>query len=196
MTTALSLLLPQLTIHNNSAANENECPNESVELNAEIEREIAHKNSIAEAYARGFTEGQTASKSESSSEIEQLSARHELDQGSKLAEHIDLAFGAVKAELNELLYKAVMPFVRRSISSNALVEIEELLASALGDDEKPELSVSGPKQLVAHLKDRLAARNFKINISAKDSFEVQANFDAGAMTTRIGEWLNKIEQLG
>jgi hypothetical protein len=205
--TVLSTLLPQLAISSDANIRGQNIFLSQLNKGLEVEKEIAASKNIAASYDRGRAEGLKAASVEYSVEIDQLRSEFEVrliqakenwdrDQGLRFAESIELAIAETKAELNQLLYKAVVPFVRKSISTRALAEIEELLVTLLGDNEVFELRISGPELLVEILKNQLLSRNIKVTSTDRDTPEVQINSDNFLITTRIVDWLKKIEELG
>jgi hypothetical protein len=204
--TNLSSLLPQLAINSDTSNHGRNVFLDQFDARLETERKILVSKNIAAAYDRGLSEGFEAAKTEHLAVIDQLRSDFELqltrakenwdrDQGSRFAESIELAIDKITTDLSQLLYKAVVPFVKRSISSKALAEIEELLISLLGDNQALELRISGPDALVNFLKSRLSDRNFKVTVTNRDSPEVQIYSDGFLITTRIVEWLAGIDEL-
>lgn len=202
----LSTLLPELSIFPlfgslGSGAESN--PNNSA--NHISEEELAAR--IATAHALGMVKGGENARAEIAQELNELRASHknELETARKIwveeasdqsIRLIGKALADLEAGISQSLQQVLAPFIGKLIPLAAMAELEKILESALKDDFKGSLFLSGPEDLVAELKTRLEQREIDVIVEPLSGTELKARGGNFSITTRIKGWIDGINGVG
>ena len=203
----LSTLLPELSIFPlfGSLGNSTESSNPNNFTNGISEEELASR--IATAHALGMVKGGENARAEIAQELNELRASHrsELETARKIwveeaseqsIRLIGKALADLEAGISQSLQQVLAPFIGKLIPLAAMAELEKILESALKDDFKGSLFLSGPDDLVAGLKARLEQREIDVIVEAQPGTEVRARGGNFSITTRIKGWIDGIHGAG
>lgn len=203
----LSALLPELSIFplfgSLSSGTESNSPSQSA--NHISEEELAAR--LATAHALGMVKGGENARAEISQELNELRASHksELETARKIwveeaseqsIRLIGKALADLEAGISQSMQQVLAPFIGKLIPLAAMDELEKILESALKDDFKGSLFLSGPEDLVAGLKSRLEQREINVIVEALPGTELKARGGNFSITTRIKGWIDGIHGLG
>jgi hypothetical protein len=203
----LSAMLPELSIFplfgSISGGTENNNPSHSA--NHISEEELAAR--IATAHALGMVKGGENARAEIAQEMNELRASHrsELENARKTwveeasdqsIRLIGKALADLETGISQSLQQVLAPFIGKMIPLAAMAELEKILESALKDDFKGSLFLSGPEDLVAELKTRLEAREIDVIAEALPGTELRARSSNFSITTRIKGWIDGIHGVG
>ncbi len=203
----LSSMLPELSIFPlfGSLGNSTEADNPSHSASSISEEELAAR--IATAHALGMVKGGENARSEIAQELNELRTSHKAeleaarriwveeasDQSIRL---IGKALADLEAGISQSLQQVLAPFLGKLIPLAAMAELEKILESALKDDFKGSLFLSGPEDLVAELKARLEQREIDVIVEALPGTELKARGGNFSITTRIKGWIDGIHGAG
>jgi hypothetical protein len=199
----LSAMLPELSIFplfgSVSGGTENNSPSHAA--NHISEEELAAR--IATAHALGMVKGGENARAEIAQELNELRASHksELETARKMwveeasdqsIRLIGKALADLETGISQSLQQVLAPFIGKMIPLAAMAELEKILESALKDDFKGSLFLSGPEDLVAELKTRLETREIDVIAEALPGTELRARGNNFSITTRIKGWIDGI----
>jgi len=203
----LSTLLPELSIFPlfGSLGNAAESNNPSQSANHISEEELAAR--IATAHALGMVKGGENARAEIAQEMNELRTSHksELETARKIwveeasdqsIRLIGKALADLEAGISQSLQQVLTPFIGKMIPLAAMAELEKILESALKDDFKGSLFLSGPEDLVAELKTRLEQREIDVIAEPLPGMELKARGSNFSITTRIKGWIDGIHGAG
>lgn len=203
----LSTLLPELSIFPlfGSLGNSTDSGNPNNSTNGISEEELVSR--IATAHALGMVKGGENARAEIAQELNELRVSHrsELETARKIwveeaseqsIRLIGKALADLEAGISQSLQQVLAPFIGTLIPLAAMDELEKILESALKDDFKGSLFLSGPEDLVAGLKARLEQRDIDVIVEAKPGAEVRARGGNFSITTRIKGWIDGIHRAG
>ncbi|MDP1702521.1 MAG: hypothetical protein Q8L53_16390 [Aestuariivirga sp.] len=203
----LSAMLPELSIFplfgSLGEGTEGNIPSHSA--NSISEEELASR--IATAHALGMVKGGENARMEIAQELNELRASHrnELETARKAwveeasdqsIRLIGKALAGLEAGISQSLQQVLAPFIGKIIPLAAMDELEKILESALKDDFKGSLFLSGPEDLVAELKTRLEQREIDVIVEALPGTELKARSNNFSITTRIKSWIDGIYGAG
>ena len=109
---------------------------------------------------------------------------------------IGKALADLEAGISQSLQQVLAPFIGKLIPLAAMAELEKILESALKDDFRGSLFLSGPEDLVAELKARLEQREIDVVVEALPGTELKARGSNFSITTRIKGWIDGIHGAG
>jgi hypothetical protein len=203
----LSTLLPELSIFPlfGSLASGTEVNSPGHSANNISEEELAVR--IATAHALGMVKGGESARAEIAQEMNDLRASHrnELETARKTwveeasdqsIRLIGKALADLEAGISQSLQQVLAPFIGKLIPLAAMAELEKILESALKDDFKGSLFLSGPEDLVAELKTRLETRDIDVIVEALPGTELRARGNNFSITTRIKGWIDGFHGTG
>lgn len=203
----LSTLLPELSIFPlfGSLGSGAESNNPGQPANNISEEELAAR--IATAHSLGMVKGGENARAEIAQELNELRASHrnELETARKIwveeasdqsIRLIGKALADLEAGISQSLQQVLAPFIGKLIPLAAMAELEEILESALKDDFKGSLFLSGPEDLVAELKTRLKQREIDVIVEPLSGTELKARGGNFSITTRIKDWIDGINGVG
>jgi F0F1-type ATP synthase membrane subunit b/b' len=199
----LSAMLPELSIFPlfGSISGGTESNSQGQSGNHISEEELAAR--IATAHALGMVKGGENARAEIAQEMNELRASHKSeletarktwveeasDQSIRL---IGKALADLETGISQSLQQVLAPFIGKMIPLAAMAELEKILESALKDDFKGSLFLSGPEDLVAELKTRLETREIDVIAEAAPGMELRARSTNFSITTRIKSWVDGI----
>jgi hypothetical protein len=117
-------------------------------------------------------------------------------EGQKLADVIGRAMAEAEVRTHQLLYRAILPFIKKSIPKRAAAEFEGILKSALEEKIDRELRISGPESFVTEIQNRLASDRLRVEVHFSDKLEMQMTCNEFMLTTRVQHWLDAIAGVG
>lgn len=172
--------------------------------NASEQAKNVRESEIAVAFERGRQDGILMLQAQHQAQIEetQIAAQlkfEELVKNSEIAKAREFSALLVttlyelEQKMDALLNTLVAPFIKRLVPASAIKELEMLVRGALTENVTYKLDVSGPQILIEGIKASLSSLKIEVVTEATDSFEVQVRCDEFLLTTRMEEWLKKID---
>ena len=166
-----------------------------------LEAELAAR--ISTAHALGMVKGGESARAEIAQELNEMRASHrdELETarkawveeaGDQSIRLIGKALADLEAGVSQSVQQVLAPFVEKMIPLAAMGELEKILDSALKEDFKGPLFLSGPEDLVAELKTRLKPREIDVIVETSPGMEIKARSHNFSITTRIKSWIDGI----
>ncbi len=164
----------------------------------------ALEEKLAQAYEAGKVDGLSAAQIEHEAQLDHLRVENQqnLDvarkdweevEAGRIASSITTALAQLESKMDALLLTLLKPCVRKLVPLMALEEIEGLLATPLSEKVSYDLHLSGPSGLVDSICQNLNSHKIAVITEITDSLEVQIHCEEFSLTTRIGEWLNRID---
>lgn len=154
-----------------------------------------------------YDEGYAAGRAEVLAKVEALQEQHRaelkraLEQAQKefaedlaqdLARQFEEALEATRADLENDLGRAILPFVEAGVREAAVENLGAQLRDWLNGAGCVEIQVEGPGQLV-HALRRQMPEHWHINVRENEqSQEVTATVDKGTLSTRIEAFLREL----
>lgn len=181
-------------------------PRQEVIAEAAVERVPVEKVSI-DKVAEALAEGRRAGRAEAEQAFEErLAAEREafaqllLDERARWtaeeSERLALAFTAAAetlvATVSEASSRALVPFVTGRARERAVTDLVATLGGLLADGRHPVVTVSGPRDLVAEIANRLGPRADGLTIEASDRPDVRVTADSTIIETQLAAWLDRL----
>ncbi|MGO8844580.1 MAG: hypothetical protein ACLQFI_04430 [Methylocella sp.] len=162
--------------------------------------------SLQAARDKGVTEGYAAARAEYAAQLLQerlafearLAAERDRwarQESEKLSEDIKAIFVEVESNIAGCVELALTPFVVDALRSRMIDLLAETVGTLLGGRECPIVEIHGPEDLLAMLREKLAALSGAIDYSPDDSIEVRIVADQTKIESRIGAWVERIKSL-
>ena len=164
----------------------------------------ALEEKIAHAYEVGKVDGLSAAQIEHDAQLDQLRVENQqnLDvarkdweevEAGRIASSITTALAELESKMDTLLLTLLKPCVKKLVPLMALQDIEGLLATPLSEKVNYDLHLSGPSGLVDSICQNLNSHKIAVITEITDSLDIQIQCEEFSLTTRIGEWLNRID---
>lgn len=119
-------------------------------------------------------------------------ARWAAEEGAALAERIGQAFAELEARLAAALVPLLEPFLGKAAQAKALGQLHDTLATLLdGGDARP-VTVSGPADLVAALRDRVGDRP-GLDYSETEGPDVAIALGDTRIRSQLRAWTRKLD---
>jgi hypothetical protein len=195
----LHFLLPELSVF---PRHHSDCGNTS-NVVAIVSKGLHADDEIADAYARGLAKGSEDVRVEMALVLEDFKSCHGLElearrkvwveeEASRLAQQVLDALAEIERDIGQSLQQVMLPFLDRIIPKMAMIEFQDILKTALQDDFKEPLHISGPEDLVAELTASLAASGIDIVPDNSGGPELKVRAKSFSVTTRIKSWTDGI----
>jgi hypothetical protein len=111
------------------------------------------------------------------------------EAGGNLAGLIGEALTGIEQRVGQSMQDVLLPFVETLIPQAAVVEFMAILKSALQEDFKGALCLSGPEDLIAAVKEKLGVLQFDIVCEPSAGIELRARNKDFIVSTRIKSWM-------
>ncbi len=162
--------------------------------------------SLQAARDEGVSEGRAAARSDYEAELLQerlafearLSAERDRwtrQESEKLSEDIKAIFAEVELNIAGCVERVLTPFVVDAMRRKMIDLLAESVGVLLGGKDRPIVEIHGPEDLLAMLREKLAAFSGAIGYSPDNSIDVRIIADQTRIESRIGAWLERIKAL-
>lgn len=162
---------------------------------------------MEEAYERGLADGRAAVRAECDARLEQLAkaaeeARNEdrahwvATEGDRLARLIADGLEALETRIAEQTARVLRPALVEDAQKRAIRELADTLDAMLAKGDVAKLTVSGPEDLVAAIRDRLDGKVQGAAFATAPHAELRIEVDETILETRIGAWAETIRGTG
>lgn len=125
--------------------------------------------------------------------LEELVRSLEMTKANEFTCLLETTLRELEQKMDSLLVTVVNPFIKKLVPASAMKELEIMVKSALSENVSYKLDVRGPQNLIESIKESLSSLKIEVVTEVTDSFEVQVRCDEFLLTTRMEEWLNKID---
>jgi hypothetical protein len=160
---------------------------------------------IEEAFARGSAEARAAARSECEAEVarrseefaRQLAADRQAwaaETGDKLAGQLTAGLRTIEESIANSLANVLEPFLVAELRRQAIDELALIMRGLMSQEDGMTLEVSGPDDLLAALRERLAGDGLKVRFAAAEGSDVRVHADQTIIETRLGIWLAKVKE--
>jgi hypothetical protein len=160
---------------------------------------------VAEAVARGHEEGRAVAEEEFQARLE--AQREEFEQrlsserqawieqaGETLVERMLAAMRDMEARISESTARILRPLLAAQLRRQAVTELSALVRTTASRDRGATLAVSGPDDLIAVLREKLADATAEVTFSVSETPDVQVTLDHTVLQTRLQEWAERIDE--
>ncbi len=160
---------------------------------------------IVEAVARGHEAGRAVAEEEFQARLE--AQREEFEQrlaserqawieqaGEALVEQMLAAMRDMEARISESTARILRPLLTAQLRRQAVTELSALVRTIVSRDRGATLAVSGPDDLIAVLREKLADTTAEVTFSVSETPDVQVTLDHTVLQTRLQEWIDRIEE--
>ena len=168
---------------------------------------------IEDAYARGYAEGQSATQSKLEAQIAELTASCEArisevertfsrDVSEMLGRESRQQLARIHALLEEQVLNVLVPVLRRTLSELSIREIAAGMRTLANDGSAVVIELSGPQEIVERVwqsYQELEPGNASdaepvVRFTPGDALEVECRVNGTLIQSRLGEWINKIDE--
>lgn len=117
-------------------------------------------------------------------------------EADRLATSMGDAFAALEARISDVLARILIPFVSGAMRDRALDEAKQAIGGLLSQplpagSTPPVITVRGPQDLLAALKERLGAPEGVVFCAAPGA-EIEASCADTLIETRLGAWADRL----
>lgn len=162
-------------------------------------------NRLEEAFARGSAEARAAARSEYEAEMarrgEEFARQLATDRQAWAAETAEKLAGQLTAGLRTIeesiansLAHVLEPFLTAELRRQAIDELVLIMRGLMSQEDGISLEVSGPDDLLAALRERLAGDGLKVRFAAAQGSDVRVHADQTIIETLLGIWVAKIKE--
>lgn len=127
------------------------------------------------------------------SELRAARDRWEEAAGQELWAGLQEGLGAIRQELATVLVDALRPFLQLKLSEKAAQHLAQAVIEILSDAETEKVEVVGPEQLVEAFEQAAFGRAHVAATVDNSKCELSVRVGTSTLSTRIGEWLEKLE---
>lgn len=158
---------------------------------------------IADAHARGVLEGRASAQAEHEAVAAAQAASFEQrlaserqkwadEQGAHLAQQIATAFADLERRISDLVSEALKPVLSEQIRIRAVADLSRVLDGLLSKGDYAKVTVSGPADLLAAMKARLAGGHSGLSFVETEGADITVRADETILATRVGAWADVI----
>lgn len=166
--------------------------------------DVSSNGQIDEAYSRGLEEGKAAAEAQMQAQLDEQKAAFEQsvatlrdawcrEQGTRLAEQIDVAVRDMEERITNSAGRILGPFLVSAIREQAVAELRATLQELLATNPEVALEISGPEDLLEAVRTSLSASVATVSFVANEACDVQIKAGASFVETRMADWLKHIE---
>lgn len=171
--------------------------------NVREQSQVLQESEIAAAFERGRQDAAAKLQAQHEAQLEALRIAQqlkfdemmtdlEITKAKEFSSLLEITLRELEQKMDGLLFALVNPFIQKMVPAVAIKELEVLAKGALSENITYKLDVSGPQVLLEGIKERLSSLKIEVVTEATDTFEVQVRCDEFLLTTRMEEWLKKI----
>jgi hypothetical protein len=169
----------------------------------------AHAEAIAaraaEAHERGLQEGRRAAEAEVAARMEAQAKALEqkleserkawvLKESHVIAERLVAGLRHIETRTAEVVARILEPFIAAEAHRAAVSELLAALEAVLSKSAGASVEISGPADLIAALRDRLARYPPSVKFDIRDVPDVRIELDHAVLETRVGAWMAHLEE--
>jgi hypothetical protein len=138
--------------------------------------QAARDEGVAEGYATARSECDVQLLQERQAFEARLAAERDKwtrQESEKLGGAVKAAFAEIESNIAGSVERVLTPFVVEALRRKMIDLLAENVAILLGGRERPIVEIRGPEDLLAMLREKLAAFSCAINYSPEDSIDVR-----------------------
>jgi len=113
--------------------------------------------------------------------------------GQQVWGELERALEGARHDLSATLVEAVRPFIRRKLTEGAVEEMTRSVFEILSKSPDMTVSIVGPARLVEAFEEATSGRASVSATIDNSRCELVVNIGASVMSTRLAEWLGKLE---
>lgn len=113
--------------------------------------------------------------------------------GQELRDALEAGIDAMRQELAATLVETLRPFMRRSLCDAAVKDLTEAVVEILSEPESAKVEVVGPAPLVDGFERAASGRVQVSAVIDNACTDLVVTVGSSVLSTRIGEWLGKLE---
>lgn len=158
---------------------------------------------VAQSYARGLEEGRAAAEAELAARFQaqrgafegQLASERQAwaaKEGEALAARLTSGLSEIEARTADTVARILAQFVSTELRSAATADLLGMLEGLLSKAEGTRIEISGPEDLLACMRDRLAGLSTAVTFAAHESPDVRVEVDQTVLETCIGAWSARV----
>lgn len=171
-----------------------------VETADDQKRETEQRAAVEAAYQRGLREGResanaacdaviTEKEQDLAQFIEEARRNWASLESAVLAQRIEDAVAAAKAEIAETAARILKPLVENALAEEALSKLVTEIGKLLSDGDAIKLKISGPADLIEKVNARLG-QTLAATADAGDAPEVKVFANRTVIEARLTQWLD------
>jgi hypothetical protein len=100
----------------------------------------------------------------------------------------------IEESIANSLANVLEPFLVAELRRQAIDELALIMRGLMSQEDGMTLEVSGPDDLLAALRERLAGDGLKVRFAAAEGSDVRVHADQTIIETRLGIWLAKVKE--
>jgi hypothetical protein len=119
-------------------------------------------------------------------------ARWSAEESERLAQAFTAAAETLVATVSEASSRALVPFVTGRAREIAIADLVATLRALLTNGKHPVVTVSGARDLMAEIANRLGSRADGLTFEATDGLDVRVTADSTIIETQLAAWLDRL----
>jgi len=175
------------------APQENHAPEVPVDRVAEARAEGQRLGRIEAE--RAFEERLAAERESFAQLLLDERARWSREESGRLAEAITAADKAMVSSVSDAVSRTLLPFLTARARERAIADLVATLDALLADGKHPVVTVSGPRDLLAEVADRLGDRADGITFQPSERPDIRVVADSTIIETQLAAWLGRLADL-
>jgi hypothetical protein len=173
-------------------------PDEPVVEDPEISLQVARDMGVSEGHAAaraGYEAQLLQEKLAFDAHLAAERDRWTREESERISQDIKAIFVEVESNIAEYVERILAPFVVDALRRRMTDLLAENVGVLLGGSEHLIIEIHGPEDLLAMLREKLAAFSSAIDYLPDDSIDVRIIADQTKIESRIGAWLERIKSL-
>lgn len=165
--------------------------------------EEKHQTALAEALESGRTAGLEEARAEFAAALERERADFERrlaqerqkwlqEEAEQLHERLAKAIRGIEENIGECVARVLRPLVVDSLRRQMIDQLIDHIATMIGSNEKIAIRITGPADLLAGLRARLASVPAAIDYEAQDKIDVSVTAEQTAIETQLEAWIDLV----
>lgn len=159
-------------------------------------------NLLDDAYRRGHAAGLAEGDAKLAEErvrsairLGEERAKWSDQQAVALVSGFEGACREIEANIASSVARILLPFLGEAVRDKAIGSLVEQIAALTGNSSVPAFRVTGPSELLGHVKTQLeASRRTGIVYETSETLEVRVLADQTVIETQISAWRERLEQ--
>ena len=158
-----------------------------------------------DTYSRGYEAGRAAAFAEFEEKLKQQQEYYAQQlslerytwanrESEVLAAQIADGLTEIETRLADTVARLLRPFFSEMARNRAVGELAAALEVLLGSDEGLTLEISGPEDLLEHLRSRLGSRNVAVLFTPGEGVDVRVAAGPTLLETNLGQWMQRVEE--
>lgn len=168
--------------------------------------EISEEDRLRAEYERGLGDGQERTRAHyetlleqeremHAKQLEEERVRFDMREAANVSAAIDGFMNVMEQRISFSLSRMLHPFLAEKITAQLVSAFADNLRQLAQDGDEKMIRLSGPENLVQQVLEQLPSLRDRIEVQRADQVELVALLDETTIETRLGQWLNQLNDM-